>query len=104
VTRLASIKRRATLGWCLAIMVMAGRLPLSAGLAISASRGHAELSVDICHPIQPAGTAQAVLLAIPVVHDLRFALCDLGVLPLVISLKIESLYSPPESPPPEASV
>ncbi len=104
MARLASTKNRWALGWCLAILMLAGSIPLSAGFAITATPSHAELSIDLCHPIQVAETARAFVLALPTVDAVQVVLCDLGPLPKATCPKFESLPFPPESPPPEATI
>ncbi len=99
---LFSITSRRFLAFTVAVLLLLGFIPLGTGLALISTPQHAELSLDLCHPLQSFETAQTAPMARPSLPAVAFVRLELGATPELTAAKFLRFISPPETPPPES--
>ena len=75
---------------------------MNAGVALISTPRHAELALDLCHPLQAFDTVQSVVLAVLSPPAIEFVRLDFGAPSEIVPSKTLQVDSPPDSPPPEA--
>ncbi len=88
----------------LALMVLLGSVPLSAGVVIVFSPNQPELTVNICRPIQMFDRVSNTLFARPAMHSPGFVLEFSGSVTIKLIAPIIECKVVPDTPPPEPFV
>jgi len=88
----------------LAISVLLGSIPLSAGAIITSSPKEATFTLNICEPLQTGLTVSMTQIARPAASPPRLALLEQGKLSINPPRRLNDLSIAPESPPPKTIV
>ncbi len=88
----------------LALVMLLGSSPLSAGLVVRSGPGHPEITADICLPMQTFNLVSNTLLARPASAMPESILCNLGVATAPAAIKLIEYHGAPETPPPKSPV
>lgn len=88
----------------LAIVVFLGCAPSTAGLVFVSASSHAELTVNICQPLQTFDLVSGVLLVCPAAIRPEFILRDLGSAVAKSEIRLVDFKVDPDTPPPKRPV
>jgi hypothetical protein len=86
----------------LAVAILLGSIPLTAGITIVAGPTQPTFTVNICQPLQPAAGVFNNLLARPALTLPQLDLLEHGTISASVQKPVADLCLEPESPPPEA--
>jgi hypothetical protein len=90
------------LGAILAVVILWGSIPFTAGVTIVAGPTQPTFTVNICQPMQPAVGVSSNPLARPAVTPPQLLLLEHGTISIGRQKSVADLRIAPESPPPEA--
>ncbi|HUA33736.1 MAG TPA: hypothetical protein VMA09_09045 [Candidatus Binataceae bacterium] len=90
------------IGAILALMLLIGGLPLTAGIVVLPDSGQPSLSLDLCHPLEVAAAGFSVTLARPAPMLLRPTLLPFDEASSEIPQPRVSLKITPDTPPPKS--
>jgi hypothetical protein len=99
--RLLSKSDLQTLGFALAIVVLAASLPFAAGVVILSGHNEPELTVNTCQPLQTFNLTLNTLLAAPAPAVPEFVLLDLGSSGDAAPARLVDHRATPDTPPPK---
>jgi len=85
----------------LAVAILLGSIPLSAGVTIVAGATQPTFTVNICQPLQPAAGISSNPLARPAATPPQLLLLEHGTISAGAQKSAADLRIAPESPPPE---
>jgi hypothetical protein len=88
----------------LAIVVSLGSAPSTAGFVIISGPSHAELTINICQPLQTLDRVSDMPLARPATVLPEFVLWDFGSTAVKKAVRLVDLKVAPDTPPPKRSV
>jgi hypothetical protein len=86
----------------LAVAILLGSIPLTAGVTIVTGPTQPTFSVNICQPLQPAVGVSSNLLARSALALPQLDLLEHGTISASVQKSVADLCLEPESPPPEA--
>jgi hypothetical protein len=88
----------------LASVMLLGSAPSTAGFVIVSGPSHAELTINICQPLQTFDLVSGVLLARPAAILPEFILRDLGSAVAKSEFRLVDFKIAPDTPPPKRPV
>jgi hypothetical protein len=88
----------------MAIVMLLGGVPATAGLVVVAGPSHPELTINICQPLQMVDLVSNTLLARPATVQPDFVLRDLGLTAVKKAVRLVDFKVAPDTPPPKLPV
>ncbi len=92
------------LSLALAIVMLLGSIPSTAGLVVVSGPSHPEWTINICQPLQMFDRVSNTLLARPATVLPEFVLWDLGSTAEKQAVRLVDLKVAPDTPPPKLPV
>ncbi len=87
----------------LAVVILLGSAPLTAGIVIRSGSSQPEITANICHPSQTFDTVSSTLLARPATTTHGSTLLDLGAITANVAVQLIDYRVAPDTPPPKFS-
>ena len=88
----------------LAIVMLLGSVPSTAGLVVVSGPSHPEWTINICQPLQMFDRVSNTLLARPATVLPEFVLWDLGSTAVKKAVRLVDLKVAPDTPPPKRPI
>lgn len=88
----------------LAIVMLLGSIPSTAGLVLVSRPSHPEWTINICQPLQIFDRVSNTLLARPATVLPEFVLWDLGSTAVKQAVRLVDLKVAPDTPPPKRPI
>ena len=88
----------------LAIVMLLGSIPSTAGLVLVSGPSHPEWTINICQPLQMFDRVSNTLLARPATVLPEFVLRDLGSTAVKKAVRLVDLKVAPDTPPPKRPI
>jgi hypothetical protein len=90
------------IGAIMAMVLLLGSIPFDAGVVITLSSGRAELTADVCRPLQSADRVSNSLLARPAIAVPAFVLPQSGWVVPPVAVRPVDYRVAPDTPPPKS--
>jgi hypothetical protein len=90
------------IGAIMAMVLLLGSIPFDAGVVITLSSGRAELTADVCRPLQAADRVSNSLLARPAIAVPAFVVPQSGWVVPPVAVRPVDYRVAPDTPPPKS--